>query len=106
FTMQQFAYFLKKLRDTPEQGGNLLDSCSILCTTEHSEGNTHAVDDFPILVAGHAGGALKGGIHYRSPSKENTSMALLTVLRAAGVPLTQFGYGLGQVNTTVSAILS
>lgn len=104
FTMQQFAYFLTRLRDTPEAGGNLLDSCSILCTTEHSEGNTHTIDEFPILVAGRAGGKLKGGIHYRSPSKENTTKALLTVMRAAGVPLTEFGYGLGKVNSTVTEI--
>lgn len=104
FTMQQFAYFLSRLRDTPEAGGNLLDSCAILCTTEHSEGNTHATDEFPILIAGRAGGALKGGLHYRSTSKESTSKALLTVLRAAGAPLSEFGYGLGKVNSTVSAI--
>lgn len=106
FTMQQFAYFLKRLRDTPEAGGNLLDSCAILCTTEHSEGNTHAVDEFPILVAGRAGGKLKGGIHYRSTSKENTTKALLTVLRAAGCPQTEFGYNQGYANSTVSAIES
>jgi hypothetical protein len=104
FTMQQFAYFLSRLRDTPEAGGNLLDSCAILCTTEHTEGNTHAIDDFPILVAGKAGGKLKSGIHYRSPNNENTSQVLLTVLRAAGVQRSEFGYGLGRVTSTVSAI--
>lgn len=104
FTMKQFAYFLSRLRDTPEAGGNLLDSCAILCTSEHTEGNTHSMDDFPILVAGKAGGKLKGGIHYRSATKENTSKALLTVLRAAGVQRSEFGYGLGRVTSTVSAI--
>lgn len=106
FTMQQLAYFLQRLRDTPEAGGNLLDSCAILCTTEHSEGNTHAIDEFPMLLAGRAGGKLKGGIHYRSPSKENTSKALLTVLRAAGCPLSEFGYNLGRVDSTITDIES
>jgi hypothetical protein len=104
FTMQQFAYFLKRLRDTQEAGGNLLDSCAIVCTTEHSQGDNHAVDEFPILVAGKAGGKLKGGIHYRSTTKENTSKVLLTALRAAGCPLTEFGYNAGKVNATVPAI--
>ena len=104
FTMQQLAYFLERLRDTPEGAGNLLDSCSILCTTELSEGWTHSNDEFPILIAGKGGGRLKGGIHYRSPSKENTSKALLTALRAGGVPLTEFGTDGGYVTEGVPAI--
>jgi len=104
FTMKQLAYFLEKLRDTPEGAGNLLDSCSILCTTELSEGWTHSNDEFPILIAGKGGGRLKGGIHYRSQSKENTSKALLTALRGAGLPLTEFGYEGGYVTDGVSAI--
>lgn len=104
FTMQQFAYLLKKLKETPEQGGNLLDQCAILCTTEHSEGNTHSIDEFPILVAGGAGGKLKGGIHYRSKTKENTSKVLLTLLRAVGCELSEFGYNQGRTTETVAAI--
>ena len=106
FTMQQFAYFLQKLRDTPEQGGSLLDQCGILCTSEHSEGNTHSVDEFPILFAGRAGGALRGGVHYRSPNKENTTNALLTLLKAVGCPLTEFGYNQGKSGQVVQAVLA
>ncbi len=104
FTMQQLAYFLQKLRDTPELGGNLLDHSAILCTTELSEGNTHTNDEFPVLLAGKAGGKLRGGVHYRSPSKENASKALFTVLRAAGLPLTKFGYGPGEVTSGITAV--
>ena len=53
---------------------------------------------------GKAGGKLKSGIHYRSTTRENTSAVLLTVLRAAGVPLSEFGYGFGRTTSTVSAI--
>ncbi|MCS6912456.1 MAG: DUF1552 domain-containing protein [Myxococcales bacterium] len=104
FTMQQLGYFLRKLRDTQELGGNLLDSCSILCTTELCEGNRHNNDEFPILVAGRAGGRLRTGLHYRSPNRENASKVLLTVLRAAGVPLTEFGTAGGHVDSGLSAI--
>lgn len=104
FTMEQLAYFLQRLRDTPEAGGNLLDHASILCTTELSEGNTHSNDEFPVLIAGKAGGRLRGGVHYRSTGKENASLAPFTALRAAGVPLTKFGYGPGEVSSTLKAI--
>jgi len=58
------------------------------------------------VSVGRAGGRLKGGIHYRSPNKENTSQALLTVLRAAGCPISEFGYNAGKTSSTVSAIES
>lgn len=104
FTMEQLAYFLGRLRDTPELGGNLLDHSAILCTTELSEGNTHTNDEFPILLAGKAGGKLRGGVHYRSTTQDNSSKALLTVLRAAGLPLTKFGYAEGEVSSTISEV--
>ncbi len=97
FTMEQCAYFLKRLKDTPEAAGNLLDSASILVTSEHSEGDVHSQDDFPILIAGKGGGRLKTGIHHRSRTKENVSHALLTLLRGAGLPLAEYGYELGKV---------
>lgn len=104
FTMQQLAYFLQRLASTPEGGGNLLDSCAILATSEHCEGNIHSYTDFPILIAGRAGGKLKGGIHYRSAFPDNTSRAPLTVLRAAGCPIESFGYGPGRTDESITEI--
>ena len=105
FTMEQLAYFLARLRNTAEGAGNMLDSCAILCTSELSEGFVHTNDEFPILIAGKAGGALRSGLHYRSPSRENTSKALLTVLRAIGDPRPSFGYLAGETNQVISDLL-
>lgn len=104
YTMEQLAYFLERLRDTPEGDGNLLDHCSILCTTELSEGNTHSNDEFPILIAGKGGGRLRGGVHYRARGRENTSKAVLTALRGAGLPLDGFGHGPGHVTDSIGAL--
>ncbi len=106
FTHQQLAYFLNRLRSTPEGAGNLLDSAAILCTTELSEGATHTNDEFPVIVAGKAGGALKGGYHYRSATKENTSNVLLTLLRAMGDPRASFGYNEGETSQVISDLLT
>jgi hypothetical protein len=105
FTMQQLAYLLNRLKSTPEGAGNLLDSTAMMCTTELSEGYTHTNDEFPILLAGKAGGALRGGYHYRSPSKENTSKVLLTVLRALGDPRPSFGVAEGETSQVISDLL-
>jgi hypothetical protein len=91
FTMQQLAYFLERLRDTPDAaGGNVLDNCSILCTSELSEGWTHRNDEFPILIAGRGRGRLRGNVHHRT-SRANTSIAVLTALRGAGIDAPSFG---------------
>lgn len=109
FNMERLAYFLRKLRDTPEGAGNLLDSCSILCTTEHPDGYTHSQNDFPILVAGLGNGRLRGGVHYRysgadSGSYQNTSDAVLTALRGAGVVAASFGSDAGYTTTSISEL--
>jgi hypothetical protein len=106
FTMEQLAYFLNRLRMTPEGSGNLLDRCAVLCTTELSEGFTHSNDEFPVIVAGRAGGTLRGGVHARSTSRENTSNILLTLLRAVGDPRTSFGTDAGATNQMIPSLLT
>jgi hypothetical protein len=110
FTMDRLGYFLRKLRDTPEGAGNLLDHCSILCTTEHSDGYSHSQDEFPILIAGLGNGRLKGGVHYRysgadGGSYRNTSDAVLTALHGAGVTLPSWGVDGGYTTSTISELM-
>lgn len=97
FNMEQLATLLTKLRDTPEGAGNLLEHSSILCCTEHSEGWSHSQDDMPMLICGKGGGRLRGNVHFRGAG-DNTTRALLTALRGAGLPLTEFGYEAGLSN--------
>ena len=104
FTMEQLAVFLDTLRNTPEGDGNLLDNCSILCTSELSDGWRHSNEDFPILIAGKGGGRLRGGVHYRSASKENTSRAVLTALTGGGVMVDHFGHEAGRVTQTIGEL--
>jgi hypothetical protein len=105
FTMQQFATLLTALKGIPEGAGNLLDSCAILASSDTADGKAHSISDYPILVAGRAGGKLAfPSLHYRSPNGENASMVLMSMLRAVGVPLTTFGAMGGQVSTGLSAI--
>jgi hypothetical protein len=103
FTMEQFAVLLNALRAIPEGNGTLLDNCAILASSDCADGREHSIKDYPILVAGRGGGALRGGVHYRS-NGENTSEVLLSVLRAAGLPLSEFGQGGGAVTRGCSAI--
>jgi hypothetical protein len=105
FIVDRFATFLERLRDTPEGDGNLLDNCAILASTDCAEGQPHSIDDYPILVAGKAGGALAHpGIHYRSSDGENTSKVLLTLLQAMDLDVSEYGNGGGYTNEPLDAL--
>jgi hypothetical protein len=105
FIMKKFATFLGKLKETTEGTSNILDQCAILASSDTAEGQPHSIRDYPIIVAGKAGGALKHpGVHYRSTTRENTSKVLLTLLQAMDIPVTEFGTDGGRTNETVAAI--
>ncbi|MEL6346511.1 MAG: DUF1552 domain-containing protein [Myxococcota bacterium] len=106
FTMGMLARFLETLRDMPEGDGNLLDRCSILCTSELSDGQFHSNRDYQLLIAGKGSGRLRGGVHYRSTTRENTSDVVLTALRGAGVPLSGWGERDGYTESVISALLT
>lgn len=79
FSMENLAYLLELLKGMGEADGTLLDQCCVLAASDVSEGWAHSEDDFPMIVAGNAGGRLKTGVgHYRSPNEEaihNVSLA-------------------------------
>jgi hypothetical protein len=105
FIVRKFATFCERLQGTIEGDGNVLDRCAILASSDTAEGQAHSLRDYPILVAGRAGGALRyPGVHYRSATRENTSKVLLTLLQSVGMPLTAFGNGGGYTTETLSAI--
>ncbi len=52
---EEFAYFIGRLKSTPEGDGTLLDHCCIVYTHEHAEANPHKNNGLGLLVAGHAG---------------------------------------------------
>ncbi len=106
YIMKHFAYLLEKLKSIPEGSGNLLDGCCIYATSEVNDGTNHSIADMPVLIAGRAGGALKSGIHYRSPSKENMTRALLTCMRAVGLGVDGFGAGAGRDTVSLTALMA
>jgi hypothetical protein len=107
FTMQQLAVLLEALQATPEGAGNLLDNSVLLASSDAASGLTHSTDDMPILVCGGGGGTLTHpGIHYHSPSGENTSDVLLAILKSVVPEATEVGSGNGYSNTPLAALLA
>ena len=107
YTMERFAYLLQALRNTVEGPGNVLDNSVVLLGSDAAAGLTHSTFDQPCIVAGGGGGALKyPGIHYRSPSQENTGDILLACLKAICPEINSVGGDYGASTTPLSAILA
>lgn len=102
--MQQFAYQIEALKAIPEGEGTLLDNCIVLGTTDCSFGRTHSLNEYPILLAGTASGALPTGFHYRSTTNENASEVMLSIIQAMDVPVASFGSGAGLATQGLPAL--
>ena len=82
----------------------MLGQTAILASSDTSDGLVHSVNDYPILIAGGAGGFLKNlGVHYAS-NRENTSKVLLTLVRAMGIDASEFGAAAGHVTESRTAL--
>ena len=91
------AYFLGKLRATPDGDGTLLDHSMVLYGSGMSDGNQHNHTDLPIILAGGASGRLTGGRHLRSPKDTAMSNLLVAMLDKLDVPASQFGDSTGMI---------
>jgi hypothetical protein len=91
-----FAYFLEKLRSTPDGDGSLLDHSIILYGSSLSDGSRHNLTNLPLLVAG-GGGQFKGGRHLKVPNSPPVTNLFLTLLDLVGVPVEQFGNSTGKL---------
>lgn len=95
---EQFAYFVKQLRDTNEGDGSLLDNCMIVYGGAIRDGNRHDHHDLPVLVAGGAGGLLTQGRQYTFASETPLNNLYLTMVNAVGAKLDHFGDSTGKLD--------
>jgi hypothetical protein len=92
-----FTHFLKKLRDTPDGDGSLLDHSLIMYGGGMGNGNLHRHSDLPCLLLGNLGGQLKTGYHLNYPENTPMSNLLVTLLDKVGVPTEKIGDSTGRL---------
>jgi len=85
------AYFLEKLKNTPDGDGNLLDHSLVLYGSPMGDSNVHNHIHVPVFLAGHANGNVKGNLHVVAPDGTPMANILLTVLHKLGMPETSIG---------------
>jgi hypothetical protein len=95
FHVSLFAYFLEKLKATPDGEGTLLDHSTYLYGSGMGDADKHDHTNLPILVAG--GRPSKGGRHVRYEKAEPLANLHLTMLDRAGVRLDSFADSRGKI---------
>ena len=97
YHMGLLPYFLDKLKNTPDGDGNLLDHTLVLWGSPMGDSNVHAHKRLPVLLAGHAGGQVKGNNHVKCKDETPYANVLLTMLRKLGVDQDKIGDSTGEV---------
>jgi hypothetical protein len=98
FHMELFAHFLARLRDTPDGDATLLDRVTVVYGSGISDGDRHAHDDLPVLVAGGGNGAWRGGRHLAYEPGTPMANLYMTVLDRMGVSPESIGDSTGKVD--------
>lgn len=90
--VEQFADLVRKMNAVQElDGSTLLDNSLVFMSSEISDGNRHNHTDLPVLVAGSGGGVLRQDRHIVYGQERPIADLFITMLRAMGVSINQFG---------------
>jgi len=104
FHVSLFAYFLNKLKATPDGNGSLLDHSAYLYGSGMSNADKHDHVNLPILVAGGGAGRIKGGRHIKYSEPTPLANLHLTLLDMAGVHLDAFADSQGKVKELIEPL--
>jgi hypothetical protein len=97
YLVQTFAYFIEKLKATPDGDGNLLDHSLILYGSGLGDANVHTHHDLPTAVLGGGNGQLKGGRHLKYQKETPLNNLLLSLLDMGGIHTDKFGDATGEL---------
>jgi hypothetical protein len=86
FNIDQFARMVKKMASLREGDGTLLDNCIMMWGSGLEDGNKHARENLPFIIAGAGGGTIKTG-QFLPDIHGNQGDLLTTLLACAGIPL-------------------
>ncbi|MBK8173304.1 MAG: DUF1552 domain-containing protein [Sandaracinaceae bacterium] len=106
-TMRHFGRSLEIFRNTPDGTGNLLDNLVVYGTSCTGYGPLHSHTEYPLVVAGLAGGAIRGGTHHRfAGTPGNAARVPFTLAHAVGADIASFGLAEAQTSDVISELLT
>jgi hypothetical protein len=99
YHLQMLAYYIEKLKTTPDGDGSLLDHVLVLYGAGLGEPNNHECLDLPNILIGSGNGKVKPGRHLAFDMRDYVPQCnlLMSLLGMSGVPLETFGDSTGQL---------
>ena len=104
YQVSLFAYFLDRLRDTPDGDGTLLDHSTYLLGSGMGNPDVHDHSNLPIVVARGGAGKVKGGWHIKFERDTPLANLHLTLLDHVGVHLEQFVDSTGRADSVLEPL--
>ena len=98
FHVSLFAYYLDRLKHTPDGDGSLLDHSLLLYGSGIGNPNVHDHTNLPVLVAGGAAGGMKGNRHIRYKEPVPLANLHLSLMDKVGVKIDSFADSTGKIN--------
>jgi len=103
YHMKMFAYYLDRLKATPDGDGSLLDHMTMMYGAGIADSNSHDPYDIPIILAGKGTGFLKGGRHVRFKDVPLANLHL-TLMDQFGIQMEKFGDSTGRVDVKILSL--
>ncbi len=98
YYVSSWARFLKRLDEIEDvDGKSLLNNSMIVFGGAIADGNRHTHENLPVVLAGHAGGAIKTG-RYLQVEKQPMSNLFVSMLNRFGIETSQFGDSNGHLS--------
>jgi hypothetical protein len=85
-----FAEAVARMQAIDEGAGSLLDNCLLMYTSYMADGG-HGTEDYPILLAGKAGGTLRTGRQLNFPKNTPVANLYIEILDRMGAKVESFG---------------
>jgi hypothetical protein len=97
--MQQVAYYLKRMTETKEGEGNLLDHTLVMAGASLADPNNHDHRGLPVIVAG---GLIKGNRHVIAEKDTPMANMMLSMMDTLGVHVDSIGDSTGRLSSFVA----
>jgi hypothetical protein len=94
--MEQVAYYLKRMSETKEGEGNLLDTTLVMAGASLADPNNHDHRNLPVIVAG---GLMKGNRHIIAAKDTPMANLMLSMMDTLGVDCHSIGDSSGRLST-------
>jgi hypothetical protein len=95
--MEQYAYFIEKLKSMKEGESNVFDNSMIMFSSDLRDGNRHSPRNLPVLLAGRAGGRINPGQNLIYEKETPLANLYVTMLEALDIEKTSFADSTGKL---------